>query len=103
MIQGFDFEYDGRKFTCTVEAPWKTSDDAWWWFTVSNDDRHRYAPFRASKGDTRASVRERIVKYYVDLLERRAAPTPSYWRRGAPEKPAVSGAAAAPPAAAVAQ
>ncbi|CAN5306105.1 hypothetical protein BH23GEM2_BH23GEM2_24210 [soil metagenome] len=93
MIQGFDFEHEGRKFTCTIEAPWTTSEDAWWWFRVSSDDRHRYAPFKATSADTRASVRSRIVQYYADLQERRAAPTPSYWRRGAPDKTAVTPAA----------
>jgi hypothetical protein len=95
VIQGFDFEHEGRKFTCTIEAPWTTSEDAWWWFRVSSDDRHRYAPFKATSADTRASVRSRIVQYYSDLQERRAAPTPSYWRRGAPDKTAVTAPAVA--------
>jgi hypothetical protein len=98
VIQGFEFEHEGRKFTCTVESPWTSSPDAWWWFRVSRDDNHRYAPFQAVPTDTRASVKSRIVKYYSEVLERRAAPPTTYWRRGAPQKPAngAPGAVATP-------
>ena len=95
MIEGFQFQHDGRTFTCTVGELGATRAGAWWWFRVSTDDRHRYAPFQASPTDTQASVRTRIVAYYDDLLARRAAPATSYWRRGAP-KPVVKPTETAP-------
>jgi hypothetical protein len=85
LIEGFEFIHGDRKFVCSVERPWPNSKDAWWWFTVSADERHRYAPFQAASSDTRASVRTRIVAYYENLLARRAEPPTSYWRRGAPQ------------------
>ena len=86
MIQAFDFEHNGRKFTCTVEARRAAPEDDWWWFGVS-DDRHRYAVFHAARGDTRDSVRKRIIAYYDDLLDRRSRPPEprEHWvRRGRP-------------------
>jgi hypothetical protein len=100
VIDGFDFTDGDRTFSCTVEGAHAAPRGAWWWFRVSTDDRHRYAPFQASPKDTRASVSSRVVAYYDDLMTRRAAPAASYWRRGAPQKPAVAGAPAAEPAAA---
>ena len=100
MIDGFDFTHGDRTFSCSVEGAHSAPRGAWWWFRVSTDDRHRYAPFQASPKDTRASVSSRVVAYYDDLMTRRAAPAASYWRRGAPQKPAAAGApAAAEPAA----
>ena len=89
MIRGFDFEEDGRKFTCKVEARRATPDDAWWWFDVSGD-RQRYAPFQATSSDTQKAVKAKILAYYVSLLEARARPAepPSHWSRRA--KPAVA-------------
>lgn len=90
--EGFDFVHGGRTFTCSVE-PLRSSDpEAWWWFRVSTDDRNRYAPFRVTPTDTQASVQTAIVAYYEDMLARRAAPAPSYWRRGS--KPTAAPAAA---------
>jgi len=82
VLDGFDFVDNDRRFTCRVEKAGSTRD-AWWWFAVSaaKADRHRYAPFRAEAGDTRASVQTAIVKFYDDLLARRAQPVASYWRR----------------------
>ena len=96
MIEGFEFVHGDRKFSCCVEGEKSAPRGAWWWFRVSSDDRHRYAPFPAVPSDTKASVKSRIVAYYEDLLARRAAPAPSYWRRGAPTKPAQPAAAVAP-------
>jgi len=87
VIQGFDFVDGTRTFSCTVEASRTPGAAAWWWFRVSTDDRQRYAPFQAAAGDTQRSVRTRIVAYYDNLLERRAAPPTPYWQRGG-RKPA---------------
>jgi hypothetical protein len=91
VIGGFEFEDGGRKFTCTVEESKITQGESWWWFSVSTGDKHRYAPFRTTNGDTRESVRIRIVGYYDNLLARRAEPAPNYWRRGAPKKDVAQG------------
>ena len=93
MIEGFEFVDGDRTFTCSVEKAPAVGNEAWWWFTVSTDDRQRYAPFRATARDTQKAIRARIVAYYDELLERRAAPATPYWRRGpqqnTPAKPAV--------------
>src|SRR6266550_7957444 len=83
MIKGFDFEHDGRTFSCCVEAPLKSRPEKWWWFRVSTDDRHRYAPFEAAASDTRANVEKRILAYYASLLAARARPAATPWRRTA--------------------
>ena len=88
MIKGFDFEHDGRTFSCCVEAPLKSRPEKWWWFRVSTDDRHRYAPFEAAATDTRASVEKRILAYYASLLAARARPAATPWRRPTPAVPA---------------
>jgi len=91
----FTFVDDERTYTCVREGLRGVQDDPWWWFSVSTDDRHRYAPFRAEPGDTEASVRERVVAYYTDLLVRRAAPPEPRWRGRTPaagSKPAVAAA-----------
>lgn len=82
MIDEFGFEDEGRTFTCYVAVSHQSRPDPWWWFSVSNDDRHKYAPFRAVRGDTKASVKARILAYYRELLIQRAAPPVPYWRRG---------------------
>ncbi len=84
MVDSLVFEDAGRTFTCTVQLQPAPLSEHWWWFTVSTDERSRYAPFRATKGDTAASVRSRIVAYYDELLARRAEPRATHWgRRGA--------------------
>jgi hypothetical protein len=75
MINGFEFEDSGRKYTCTVEEREAAASDAWWWFGVTSD-RQRYAPFRAVSGDTRNSVQTRILEYYGAVLARRAMHLP---------------------------
>lgn len=100
MIKGFEFVDAGRTFTCCIEAPLKSRPEKWWWFRVSTDDRHRYAPFEAASGDTQASVRKRIVAYYESVLAARARPAANPWRRPDPKAvatAAASGAAASTP------
>ena len=75
MCSNFDFTDAGRTFECEVRQGGGQRTDAWWWFRVSTDDRHRYAPFRAVDADTEASVRSRVVAYYDDLMTRRGMPT----------------------------
>ncbi|HUX34579.1 MAG TPA: hypothetical protein VMV51_11990 [Gemmatimonadaceae bacterium] len=100
VIEGFEFIDGDRTFTCSVEKAPAVGNEAWWWFTVSTDDRQRYAPFRATARDTQKAIRARIVAYYDELLERRAAPATPYWRRGpqqnAQAKPAVPAVVEAP-------
>ena len=95
MIQGFEFVDNDRTFTCSAEKTHALGNEVWWWFSVSTDDRQRYAPFRASSSDTQKSIKARIVKYYDDLLVRRATPTVPAWRRG-PQQPAAAVAATPP-------
>lgn len=66
----FDFVHGGRTYTCRIEADGRDRPDPWWWFDVSGD-RSRYAPFRATDGDTEVSVQGRMVAYYEDLVARR--------------------------------
>lgn len=100
MIAAFDFEEDGRSFSCCVETVRCTQSEEWWWFGVSGETQ-RYAPFHAAPSDTEANVRARVAEYYADLLERRARPVPprAHWaRRGAPaaaETPPVAAPVAA--------
>jgi hypothetical protein len=107
VLEGFEFVDNERTFTCTVEKAHAVGNEPWWWFSVSTDDRQRYAPFRATSGDTQKSVRSRIVAYYDELLARRAEPATPYWRRGPQQngsaKPAASPPAEAPAAAASAR
>ncbi|MGH7671229.1 MAG: hypothetical protein ACRENQ_17235 [Gemmatimonadaceae bacterium] len=95
MLEGFEFVDNDRTFTCSVEKAHALGNEPWWWFSVSTDDRQRYAPFRALTGDTQKSVRTRIVTYYDDLLARRAAPATPYWRRGPQQNGATQAAAPA--------
>jgi hypothetical protein len=85
MIESFQFDDDGRTYTCRIEEPRGGRTEAWWWFGVSGD-AHRYAPFQATADDTEAGVRSRVVTYYRDLLARRAMPAQprSHWARRTP-------------------
>jgi hypothetical protein len=82
MIKPFQFQADGRSFTCTIENLHGAADDAWWWFEVSGD-RQRYASFRAARADTRESVQERVAQFYADRLIALARPNErgSHWGR----------------------
>ena len=77
MIQGFEFNDAGRAYSCTTEER-KGAGESWWWFSVSGDGQ-RYAPFVALKSDTRASVQERVIAFYLNRLFQLSQPT----RRGA--------------------
>src|SRR5688500_20311657 len=80
MIKAFEFQEDGRTYSCTVEKRRTPAAEAWWWFGVSGDG-HRYAPFQAAKSDTQDTVRTRIVTYYKEHLVRKAMPavTRQHW------------------------
>ncbi|HVA58338.1 MAG: hypothetical protein WBQ26_10315 [Gemmatimonadaceae bacterium] len=96
MIEGFEFIDGDRTFTCSVGKAAAVGNEAWWWFTVSTDDRQRYAPFRATARDTQKAIRARIVAYYDELLVRRAAPATPYWRRGPQQTDAAKAAPVVP-------
>jgi hypothetical protein len=93
MIKKFEFVDSGRTFACCVEAPLQSRPELWWWFSVSTDDRHRYAPFEAAASDTQAGVRKRILAYYESLLAARARPAANPWRRPDPKLAAAAAAA----------
>jgi hypothetical protein len=88
MTKKFSFADGDRKYTCHIEGL-AGRPEAWWWFEVSGDT-HRYAPFQAARGDTEASVRERIVAYYQNMLIRRAEPARSWHNRGQPRPAAAA-------------
>ena len=73
FVGAFEFEEGGRVYRCCVEGERSARTGAWWWFDVSGDAQ-RYAPFHPEPGDTKNSVRARIVGYYNALLARRAMP-----------------------------
>lgn len=85
MIKEFDFAADGRTYTCTVEERRGTKGEFWWWFDVSGDPQS-YAPFQTAKGDTKASVQERIVAFYTNRLFRLSQPSQhgSHWKKREP-------------------
>jgi hypothetical protein len=74
MIKAFEFTDDGRTYTCTVEELAGPVSESWWWFAVTGDQQ-RYAPFRAQKSDTQASVRKRVVEFYENRLFQLTQPT----------------------------
>lgn len=88
----FAFVDNDRTFTCCVESARHTPAEAWWWFHVSTESHQRHAPFRAATTDTLRNVQARMVAYYDNLLERRAAPAQPRWGR----RPMVSATPAAP-------
>lgn len=71
MTEFFQFDADGRTYRCHVAAVSRSVAEPWWWFDVSGDANH-YAPFRAESGDTRESVRQRIIEYYTNHLAHRS-------------------------------
>jgi hypothetical protein len=96
MLKPFTFEEGGRTYECAVEKARPPREGHWWWFAVSGDGQ-RYAPFEALPGDTRDSVRLRVVAYYTERLVRLATP---YTRGPFDRSGARTPAAAASPAAA---
>jgi len=96
FVGAFEFEDEGRTYRCSVEGGRVDAASAWWWFDVSGDNQ-RYAPFHPQIGDTKHSVRERIIGYYNALLVRRAMPpAPRYGHGRRPGQPAPAETAAAP-------
>jgi hypothetical protein len=93
-VKEFEFEDAGRIFSCFVEKQSAAHPQDWWWFTVSNVTRNRYAPFRAESTDTKANVQSRILAYHEELLAGRARPRTTSWQRQRP-----AGATATPAAA----
>ena len=85
VLQEFSFVDRGRTFQCRVAASRVTGPDPWWWFEVSTEQHQRHAPFRADADDTLEAVQQRMVAYYDNLLERRAAPVVKKWSRPAPQ------------------
>lgn len=79
----FDFEDEGRRYSCRVEAL-REGMGEWWWFDVSGD-ANRYAPFRADASDTEQSVRSRVLTFYAERLAPRTY-THRFGRRGAPQQ-----------------
>ena len=73
MLEAFTFEEGGRTYECTPGDRGDPPGGPWWWFTVSGDSQ-RYARFKTEAGDTRSSVRARIVEYYEHRLWVRAQP-----------------------------
>jgi hypothetical protein len=90
VLQEFSFVDRGRTFQCRVAASRVTGPDPWWWFEVSTEQHQRHAPFRADPGDTLDVVQQRMVAYYDNLLERRAAPVVKKWSRPAPQAAAAT-------------
>lgn len=82
MLNGFEFEAEGRTYTCTVEARQKPVAESWWWFAVTGDAQ-RYAPFRATGSDTRSQVQKKIVEFYKNRLFALTQPTQrgAHWAR----------------------
>jgi hypothetical protein len=80
MTRIFSFAEGDRKYQCRVERATAGRTEAWWWFEVSGD-AHRYAPFHAAASDTEASVRARILTYYLNVLARRSEPASSWHNR----------------------
>lgn len=75
MISDFEFEDEGRKFTCSVETPRHAGMPPWWFFSVATENgTTRYAPFEAAPGDTKKSVQARIIKHYEEVLAIKARP-----------------------------
>ena len=91
MIKGFEFKEGGRDYSCEVEKQFGQDGEHWWWFNVSGDGQ-RYAPFQASRDDTRTSVQKRIVAFYEHRLWVRAQPVQrgaQFGSRPAAAKPVV--------------
>ena len=86
----FEFVEDGRTFSCERETSPATPGTQWWWLRVSGDTL-RYAAFVARPGDTQATVKPRMVAYYVQILADRARPPAprSAWGRR-PSAPAAA-------------
>lgn len=85
MHKPFQFWHGGRTYYCSVTEIDGAGAGTWWSFTMSTGNE-RAMPFRAEKGDTQASVQERIIAYHTNFLARRAAPPPPRHTAGRPPK-----------------
>jgi hypothetical protein len=74
LIESFEFEDQGHRFSCATETPRHSGMQTWWWFTLDADKTTRYAPFEHSLDDTQQSVQTRIIAFYAELLAIRARP-----------------------------
>ncbi len=74
MLKDFEFAADGRTYSCSVEERRGTKGEYWWWFSVSGDPQS-YAPFATASSDTRATVQERVLQFYMNRLFHLAQPT----------------------------
>jgi hypothetical protein len=83
MIEAFEFEDQGHRFSCATETPKHQGLQTWWWFSLDSEKATRYAPFEASAADTEQSVKERIVLYYAEMLAIRERPPRdrTFWRK----------------------
>jgi hypothetical protein len=81
-MKGFEFEAEGRQYSCTVVERKGIGASTWWWFSVSGDMQN-YAPFMAASNDTRASVQERVLQFYNNRLFQLSQPTQrgSHWAK----------------------
>jgi hypothetical protein len=80
LVEPFEFEHEGRRYSCSAEARAGGNREVWWWFRVSGEAQ-RHALFQATEGDTRESVEAQVIAYHRALLERRttAAQAPQPW------------------------
>lgn len=86
MPKVVDFEHDGRRYHCTVEAMHGGPGKPRWWFSVTGDQQ-RYAPIETASSDTEANVKARIIAFYKQHLAARAEPTlgrSQFGQRGRP-------------------
>ena len=87
MTEQFEFEQEGRTYSCSLETAHPSVADKWWYVAVSGD-RTRYAFFQGASSDTRGSVQSRIIARYALLLEHRASVVPYRpFARGRPAAP----------------
>lgn len=98
-MDGMQFSSDGLTYTCQREASIATPDVTWWWVKVAGDAQ-RYAAFRSEKGETQATLKTRVIKYYAEVLAIAARPriTRPPWNAPRPKTdaaPAVAAPAAA--------
>ena len=81
-MKEFEFDAEGRHYTCTIVERKGAAASSWWWFSVSGDMQN-YAPFLTASGDTRASVQERVLQFYNNRLFQLSQPTQrgSHWAK----------------------
>jgi hypothetical protein len=83
LVEPFEFEHEGRRYSCRAEARAGGNREVWWWFRVSGE-AHRYALFQATESDTRESVEAQVVAFHRAFLERKtksAEAQQPWWQR----------------------